>query len=62
VVVLQPDTSVTLEEIQAVAREHIAGYKIPRSLSFVDALPLSAQGKVLKRDLRLRSYEPVAAS
>ena len=59
VVVLQPDQSVTLDEIQAVARDHIAGYKIPRSLSFVEALPLSAQGKVLKRDLRLREYATV---
>ena len=60
VVVLQPEQSLTLDEIQSLARDHIAGYKIPRSLSFVDALPLSAQGKVLKRDLRLREYEPVS--
>jgi acyl-CoA synthetase (AMP-forming)/AMP-acid ligase II len=52
VVVLHPGQTVTLEEIQALAREDIAGYKIPRSISFVDALPLSAQGKVLKYDLR----------
>ncbi len=52
VVVLQPGRTVTLDEIQALAREDIAGYKIPRSISFVDALPLSAQGKVLKYDLR----------
>ena len=61
VVVLQPEQTVSLEEIQAIAREHIAGYKVPRSLSFVDQLPMSAQGKVLKRDLRQREYEPVAA-
>lgn len=60
VVVLQPDQTVTLDELKDLSREHIAGYKIPRSLSFVDALPLSAQGKVLKRDLRLREYEPVS--
>ena len=33
-------------------RERIAGYKTPRSMEFVDALPLSAAGKVLKRELR----------
>jgi acyl-CoA synthetase (AMP-forming)/AMP-acid ligase II len=59
VVVLQPAQTVTLQEIQALARQHIAGYKIPRTLSIVDALPLSAQGKVLKRDLRLRQYAAV---
>jgi acyl-CoA synthetase (AMP-forming)/AMP-acid ligase II len=52
VVVLQPGQTVTLEEIQTLARADIAGYKIPRSISFVEALPLSAQGKVLKYDLR----------
>jgi acyl-CoA synthetase (AMP-forming)/AMP-acid ligase II len=52
VVVLQPGQTVTLEDIQTLAREDIAGYKIPRSISFVEALPLSAQGKVLKYDLR----------
>ena len=52
VVVLQPGAELTLEEVQELAREQIAGYKIPRSISFIDALPLSAQGKVLKRDLR----------
>jgi acyl-CoA synthetase (AMP-forming)/AMP-acid ligase II len=61
VVVRQPGQEVTLAELQALAREHIAGYKIPRSMSFVDALPLSAQGKVLKRDLRVSEREAVPA-
>jgi Acyl-CoA synthetases (AMP-forming)/AMP-acid ligases II len=30
----------------------ITGYKAPRSVEFVDALPVSAAGKVLKRTLR----------
>jgi acyl-CoA synthetase (AMP-forming)/AMP-acid ligase II len=62
VVVRQPDQTVDLAELQTLAREHIAGYKIPRSLSFVDALPLSAQGKVLKRDMRQWSFDEVSAS
>lgn len=37
-------------------REHcvarIAGYKAPRSVVFIDALPISAAGKILKRELR----------
>ena len=53
VVVLQPGAALDLEELQALAREHIAGYKIPRSISFTDALPMSAAGKVLKRELRV---------
>jgi len=34
------------------AREHLAGYKTPRSVSFTDELPRTGSGKVLKRQLR----------
>ncbi len=40
------------EDIIAFSRHHIAGYKIPRRFLFVDALPKSAVGKVLKHELR----------
>jgi fatty-acyl-CoA synthase/long-chain acyl-CoA synthetase len=43
---------VTEADIQAFAREHLAGYKIPRSVSFVAELPKTGSGKVLKRQLR----------
>lgn len=39
-------------DLQAHARKAIAGYKIPRSVEFVEALPKSAAGKVRKADLR----------
>jgi acyl-CoA synthetase (AMP-forming)/AMP-acid ligase II len=48
---------VDLDELAAFARERIAGYKVPRSLETVDALPLSAAGKVLKRELRRPYWE-----
>ncbi|MGQ0623913.1 MAG: acyl-CoA synthetase [Sporichthyaceae bacterium] len=51
-VVRKPGAEVSAEELQAHARASIAGYKIPRSLEFVDVLPVSAAGKVLKRELR----------
>ncbi|MBC2778938.1 long-chain-fatty-acid--CoA ligase [Parasphingopyxis marina] len=38
--------------IIAYARERIAGYKLPKSVDFLDALPRNASGKVLKRELR----------
>ncbi len=34
------------------AREHLASYKIPRSVAFIDELPKTGSGKILKRDLR----------
>lgn len=38
--------------IEAFCRERIAGYKIPRKIEFVDALPKNGTGKVMKTELR----------
>lgn len=46
--------TLTLEEIQDHTRTQIAGYKTPRSVAFVDSLPISGAGKILKRQLRDR--------
>ncbi len=43
---------VTVEELIAWARERMAGYKAPRSVEFLDELPLNATGKVMKDRLR----------
>ena len=40
------------EAIVAFCRERLAGYKLPRSVEFVTALPRNPSGKVLKRELR----------
>ena len=50
VVPARPD--LTPGEVIGYAREHLAGYKVPRSVSFVDELPKTGSGKVLKRDLK----------
>ena len=34
------------------AREHLAGYKVPRSIAWLDELPKTGSGKILKRELR----------
>ena len=57
VIVLKPGQEATEEEIAAKCREQIAGYKIPRSLEFVDVIPKSGAGKVLKRVLRDKYWE-----
>jgi acyl-CoA synthetase (AMP-forming)/AMP-acid ligase II len=54
VVVLAPGAHADAEEIRAHTRTRIAGYKSPRTVEFVAALPVSAAGKVLKRELRAR--------
>jgi acyl-CoA synthetase (AMP-forming)/AMP-acid ligase II len=51
-VVPRPGASLTADEVVAFSREHLAGYKIPRSVTFIDELPRTGSGKVLKRTLR----------
>ncbi|MBI1199266.1 MAG: long-chain-fatty-acid--CoA ligase [Phenylobacterium sp.] len=52
VVALKPGQTADPGGIIGWARERIAGYKVPKSVDFVAALPRNASGKVLKRDLR----------
>jgi len=51
-VVRKPEQIVSAEDLVAHCKSLIAGYKCPRSVAFVDALPLSGAGKVLKTKLR----------
>lgn len=46
------DAAALQAELLAWCRTRLAGYKCPRSMAFVDALPMSAAGKVLKAALR----------
>jgi long-chain acyl-CoA synthetase len=58
IVVLKPGESATKEDLQAWARERIAGYKVPKSFEFrTEPLPLSGAMKVLKKDLRAPYWE-----
>ena len=52
VVALKPDASATEEELIGYCREHLATFKCPTSVDFLDALPRNPTGKILKRDLR----------
>lgn len=51
-VVRAPGSQLSADDLVAFARERLAGYKIPRSVEFTDALPRTGSGKVLKRQLR----------
>jgi long-chain acyl-CoA synthetase len=51
-IVLKDGARVTSEETIAFCRENLANYKIPASVDFIDELPKSATGKILKRVLR----------
>ncbi len=57
---LKPGTTasdVLAHEILAFAREHLAGYKVPRSIDFEAALPRHASGKLYVRKLRDRYWK-----
>jgi long-chain acyl-CoA synthetase len=47
-----PDTTVCEAEVIAHCRRELAGYKVPKQIVFIDALPKSNVGKILRRELR----------
>ncbi len=52
VIVPAPGSSITEEEVISHCRGKIGGYKIPRRMAFVDEMPRSALGKVLKSEIQ----------
>jgi len=52
VVVLNPGTSLEVDELITYCRGKLGGYKIPRQVRILDELPRNPSGKVLKKDLR----------
>jgi len=63
-VVLKGNTTVSMEQLRAWAKERMAPYKIPSHVLFVDELPLNVLGKVVKPDLKaffhLRAQEKLS--
>ncbi len=52
VVSLNPGADLSQAQLQEHVRTHLARYKVPREVVFVDHLPRTATGKILKRELR----------
>jgi long-chain acyl-CoA synthetase len=57
VVVLRDGQQASAEALIAHCREQIAAYKCPKSVDFLDTLPKSGAGKILKADLRKPYWE-----
>jgi long-chain acyl-CoA synthetase len=51
-VILAPGAAVSPDELVAWGREQMAGHKYPRLMEIVESLPMTATGKILKRELR----------
>lgn len=57
IIVAKEGSQPTPESISAWARERIAGYKCPKSVDFIEALPRNPSGKILRKDLREPYWE-----
>ena len=51
-VVLKPASTTTADALIAHCREHLAAYKVPRTIQFVDSVPITASGKIMRRLLK----------
>ncbi len=51
-VALKPGASVTVDELQAFAKDRVAAYKYPRLVWLVDELPKGPTGKILRRSVK----------
>ncbi|MEU4114758.1 4-coumarate--CoA ligase family protein [Kitasatospora sp. NPDC028055] len=60
-VVRAPGSGLTAEEVTGYVAGHVAPYKKVRAVEFVDAVPKSAAGKILRRELRAREAAREAA-
>ena len=56
-VVVKEGKELSEAAIIAHSREHIAGYKCPKSVDFIEALPRNPSGKILRRELRAPYWE-----
>ena len=51
-VVLKPGETADEESVVAHCREHLAAYKVPRAIQFVDDVPKTSTGKIMRRELK----------
>ncbi len=52
VLLKDPDDPITMEEMEAYCEGKLARYKIPKKITFVEAIPRTLTGKILKKELR----------
>ncbi len=58
VVVVRKDDSLTVKEVREHCRKELTGYKVPKYVEFVEELPKTNVGKILRRELRDQYGEP----
>ena len=50
--VVKRDPALTTTDLTQFSRERLAGYKVPKVIEFVDSLPKSNVGKIIRKDLK----------
>jgi long-chain acyl-CoA synthetase len=51
-IILQPGSTLTADDVREWGKQEMAAYKYPRIVEIVDSLPMTATGKILKRELK----------
>jgi len=59
--VVSTNADLTAEALVAFCREQLTAYKVPRQIEFLDTLPMSAVGKILRKELRAQALADHAA-
>lgn len=54
VYIVRNDDALDSEQVEAYCRDNLAAYKVPKQVEFIDELPKSAVGKILRKELRDR--------
>jgi acetyl-CoA synthetase len=54
-VVLRPGQDVGVEDLQVFVKQRLATYSYPREITFLDALPMTVTGKVIRKELKRRA-------
>ena len=62
VVVVRNDDGLTVKELREHCRKELTGYKVPKYVEFVDELPKTNVGKILRRELRDQFGDPKSSS
>lgn len=54
-VVLKPEAKTTASDLQNWVKDHLAAYSYPREIEFIDSLPMTVTGKVIRNELKRRA-------
>jgi acyl-CoA synthetase (AMP-forming)/AMP-acid ligase II len=57
VIVCKPGERLSEKEVIAYCKDHLAGYKCPKTVDIWESLPLNPMGKILKREIRNKYWK-----